>query len=594
MPSFEEMRLIDPIQRALADQNYQTPTPVQDQAIPAALRGEDILAVAQTGTGKTAAFALPILNALGEVNRKARPWRPFALILSPTRELAVQIGDNLAAYSRHLHLRTALVYGGVSQSKQVRVIKRGVHIIVATPGRLLDLMNQGCIKLDQLEHFVLDEADRMMDMGFLPDIKRVIKTLPAERQSLFFSATMPDSIQNIADSLLQKPKEIRIAPESPSVDSIDQYVVHTNKQKKKSVLYTMLKDEAVTQALVFTRTKRMANTLAGQLEKQGFSADAIHGNKSQNARQKSLDRFRRGHTRTLVATDVVARGIDLDSISHVFNYDVPDDAESYIHRIGRTGRAGAKGTAITFVGNDERRWLRSVERLIKKPIEELEVAGSGGSQRSETSGRSRQGDHKQSARGGKPGRNRRASDDSRETSFKNNRRDKSRKNFSDGANDEPRNSRTRKERDNQRSDSNDKRSGKRFDKTRKERDSQRSDSNDMRSGKRFDKTRKERDNQRSGSNDTRSGKRFEKTRNGSQDSHDADERTAKRFEGAIKRVTQKGFGFIASARGSDTYFNQQSLQGVQFRDLEVGIRVSFSIRKGPKGPCAEGVRLVRR
>ena len=542
------MRLIDPIKRALVEEKYETPTPVQAQAIPAALRGEDILAVAQTGTGKTAAFALPILNALGEVNRKARPWRPFALILSPTRELAVQIGDSLATYSRHLHLRTALVYGGVSQSKQVRVIKRGVHIIVATPGRLLDLMNQGSIKLDKLEHFVLDEADRMMDMGFLPDIKRVIKTLPSERQSLFFSATMPKSIQGIADSLLQTPQEIRIAPESPSVDSIDQYVVYTNKQKKKSILYSLLNDGAVTQALVFTRTKRMANTLATQLDRQGFSADAIHGNKSQNARQKSLDRFRRGQTKTLVATDVVARGIDLDSISHVFNYDIPDDAESYIHRIGRTGRAGATGTAITFVGNDERGWLRSIERLIKKPIEALAIAGSEKVESSDHSKRSRQNNRKQTQRGARSGRNQKASEDSRDTTFKNKRRDKTRSKFSDAVKDDSKKHRRRMDGD-----------------------SKPSGSKDMRSRKRPDKNRKR-----------------------SHDSYDADARTAKRYEGAIKRLTRKGFGFIASTRGSDTYFNKQSLQGVHFRDLEVGFRVSFSIRKGPKGPCAEGVRLVRR
>ena len=542
------MRLIDPIKRALAEEKYETPTPVQAQAVPAALQGEDILAVAQTGTGKTAAFALPILNALGKVNRKARPWRPFALILSPTRELAVQIGESLATYSRHLHLRTALVYGGVSQSKQVRVIKRGVHIIVATPGRLLDLMNQGSIKLDKLEHFVLDEADRMMDMGFLPDIKRVIKTLPAERQSLFFSATMPKSIQGIADSLLQKPKEIRIAPESPSVDAIDQYVVHTNKQRKKSILYSMLKDDAVTQALVFTRTKRMANTLANQLEKQGFSADAIHGNKSQNARQKSLDRFRRGQTKTLVATDVVARGIDLDSISHVFNYDIPDDAESYIHRIGRTGRAGATGTAITFVGNDERGWLRSIERLIKKPIEALEIAGSENSDSSNHSQRSRQNNRKKTQRAGRSGRNQKAPEDSRGTTFKNKRRDKTNSTFSDSNKDE----------------------------------SQKH------------KRLKDRDSKQSEYKDIRSRKRPEKNRKRSHNAYDADARTAKRYEGAIKRLTRKGFGFIASARGSDTYFNKQSLQGVRFHDLEIGFRVSFSIRKGPKGPCAEGVRLVRR
>ena len=542
------MRLIDPIKRALAEEKYETPTPVQAQAVPAALQGVDILAVAQTGTGKTAAFALPILNALGKVNRKARPWRPFALILSPTRELAVQIGESLATYSRHLHLRTALVYGGVSQSKQVRVIKRGVHIIVATPGRLLDLMNQGSIKLDKLEHFVLDEADRMMDMGFLPDIKRVIKTLPAERQSLFFSATMPKSIQGIADSLLQKPEEIRIAPESPSVDAIDQYVVHTNKQRKKSILYSMLKDDAVTQALVFTRTKRMANTLANQLEKQGFSADAIHGNKSQNARQKSLDRFRRGQTKTLVATDVVARGIDLDSISHVFNYDIPDDAESYIHRIGRTGRAGATGTAITFVGNDERGWLRSIERLIKKPIEALEIAGSENSDSSNHSQRSRQNNRKKIQRAGRSGRNQKAPGDSRGTTFKNKRRDKTNSTFSDSNKDE----------------------------------SQKH------------KRLKDRDSKQSESKDIRSRKRPEKNRKRSHNAYDADARSAKRYEGAIKRLTRKGFGFIASARGSDTYFNKQSLQGVRFHDLEIGFRVSFSIRKGPKGPCAEGVRLVRR
>ncbi len=364
MKTFKELSLIEPLQKALAEQQYEIPTPIQAKTIPHALKRCDILGCAQTGTGKTAAFALPILNRLGQQNRKAKPKRPFALILAPTRELAVQIGDSFEVYGRHLKLRVALIYGGVNQKRQEQMMSRGSHILVATPGRLLDLMNQGFVKLDELEVFVLDEADRMLDMGFMPDLKRIVRELPDERQSLFFSATLPPKIVELTEKLLVDPVNVNVTPKSRSIDKIDQRIAMVGKKGKQDLLEKILTDGTVERAIVFTKTKRMANQVSTRLERNGISATAIHGNKSQNARQRSLDAFRNNEIAVLVATDVAARGIDIDGVSHVVNYDLPIEPEAYVHRIGRTGRAGAAGIAISFVTNSERAELNAIQKLI--------------------------------------------------------------------------------------------------------------------------------------------------------------------------------------------------------------------------------------
>jgi ATP-dependent RNA helicase RhlE len=368
LKTFEELDLIAPVQRALADEKYETPTPIQAQTIPAALVGRDVLGCAQTGTGKTAAFALPILNRLGQRNRKATPNRPFVLVLAPTRELAIQIGGSFATYGRHLRLRHALVYGGVSQGNQVRALNRGAHILVATPGRLLDLMNQEYIKLDQLETFVLDEADRMLDMGFLPDLKRIISKLPEQRQSLFFSATLPSKIIQLSHRLLRNPVSVNVTPKSTTLEKIEQRVLFVERSGKQALLRDILRADGVERALVFTKTKRTANVLSERLVRSGIAATAIHGNKSQSARQRALEAFRRKQVQVLVATDVAARGIDIDGITHVVNFDLPLEPEGYIHRIGRTGRAGAKGVALSFCCASERRELRAIERLIGQKV----------------------------------------------------------------------------------------------------------------------------------------------------------------------------------------------------------------------------------
>jgi ATP-dependent RNA helicase RhlE len=364
LKSFQELELISALQQALAEESYTTPTPIQAQTIPPALEGRDVLGCAQTGTGKTAAFALPILQRLGRRNRKAQPNHPFVLVLAPTRELAIQIRDSFAAYGRHLQLRTALIYGGVSQVNQIKAINRGAHIVVATPGRLLDLMKQGHIKLDQLEVFVLDEADRMLDMGFLPDIKRIIRHLPEQRQSLFFSATLPPQIVELIQQLLRNPFRVDVTPKQRSVTQIEQKVLHVHRDQKPSLLRDILNRGEVDRTLVFTRTKRGADVVTKQLSKGGIDAAAIHGNKSQNQRQRALDAFRRNQIQVLVATDVAARGIDIDGISHVINYDMPVEPESYVHRIGRTGRAGARGVALSFCTAGERGELKAIEKLI--------------------------------------------------------------------------------------------------------------------------------------------------------------------------------------------------------------------------------------
>ena len=368
MKNFAELDLIAPIQRALTEEKHHTPTPIQAKTIPAALANHDVLGCAQTGTGKTAAFALPILNRLGKQNRRAKPNRPFVLVLAPTRELAIQINQSFAVYGKHLQLRQALVYGGVGQGNQVRALKQGAHILVATPGRLLDLMEQGHIELDYLEVFVLDEADRMLDMGFLPDLKRIIRELPDCRQSLFFSATVPPKISELSSQLLRKPVRVNVSPKTTTVKKITQQVYFVERGGKQALLKKILTRNDVDRAIVFTRTKRGANVLAERLEKAGITAVAIHGNKSQNARQRALDAFRRNQVQVLVATDVAARGIDIDGVTHVVNFDLPIEPECYVHRIGRTGRAGAAGIAISFCSAAERPDLRAIERLIGQKV----------------------------------------------------------------------------------------------------------------------------------------------------------------------------------------------------------------------------------
>ena len=366
--TFEQLALMTPIQRALVEENYATPTPIQAQTIPPAMDGLDVLGCAQTGTGKTAAFALPILHRLGQLNQKPVPNRPQVLVLAPTRELAIQIDESFAAYGRHLRLRRALIYGGVGQGNQVRALDQGAHILVATPGRLLDLMNQGFLQLDQLKIFVLDEADRMLDMGFLPDLKRIIARLPRTRQSLFFSATLPPKIMELAKSLLHDPVNINVTPKSTSVDRIDQQVLFVERSKKLSMLRIILGKPDVYSAIVFTRTKRGANQVAEKLTRHGIEALPIHGNKSQNARQRALEAFRTNKIQVLVATDLAARGIDIDGITHVVNFDLPVEPESYVHRIGRTARAGATGIALSFCSSAEKNELRAIEQFIGRKI----------------------------------------------------------------------------------------------------------------------------------------------------------------------------------------------------------------------------------
>jgi len=362
--TFAELPLCGGIQKAIADAGYTTPTPIQEAAIPHVLAKKDIFGCAQTGTGKTAAFALPILQHLDASRKAAAPTMPRVLVLAPTRELAVQIHDSFREYGRHLAFRSAVIYGGVGQFPQVRAMQRGVHVLVATPGRLLDLMQQGHINLSRVEILVLDEADRMLDMGFMPDLKRIIAAVPRERQSLFFSATIPANVADLADSLLRDPVKVEVTPPSTTVERIEQQVLFVGSSDKRHKLRELLSDATLHQVLIFTRTKRRANDVARQLHESGVTADAIHGNKSQNARQKALDRFRSGRLRVLVATDIAARGLDVDGISHVINFDLPNEPENYVHRIGRTGRAGASGVAISLCDPGERGHLRDIERLI--------------------------------------------------------------------------------------------------------------------------------------------------------------------------------------------------------------------------------------
>jgi ATP-dependent RNA helicase RhlE len=365
LASFSDLGLIEPIQRAVRAESYTTPTPIQAQAIPHLLQGRDLLGCAQTGTGKTAAFALPILQRLAGDGQRPMPRSCRALVLTPTRELAAQIQDSFAVYGRYLKLTHAVVFGGVGQNPQVRALARSVDILVATPGRLLDLMGQGFVRLDRLTVFVLDEADRMLDMGFIHDVQRVIRALPQRRQMLLFSATMPAEIARLADNILTNPVKVAVNPVASTVEQVEQRVMFVERTDKRDLLGRMLKDPAVDRALVFTRTKHGANKVAQELIRIGVNADAIHGNKSQTARTRALERFRTGAGRVLVATDIAARGIDVDSITHVINYDLPNVPESYVHRIGRTARAGRSGVAISFCDAEERACLRDIEALIK-------------------------------------------------------------------------------------------------------------------------------------------------------------------------------------------------------------------------------------
>lgn len=367
--TFKELNLIPSIQSAIDNEGYTSPTPIQEQAIPLALEGNDILGCAQTGTGKTAAFTIPILQLLSQQEQEGQKRRISALILTPTRELAIQIGQSIAVYGKNTNIRHTVIYGGVKQHQQVNSLKNGVDILVATPGRLLDLMQQNYVKLSSLQFFVLDEADRMLDMGFVHDVKRVIKVLPKKRQSLFFSATMPKEIIKLSAEILISPKKIEVTPASKTAETVQQKVYFVDKENKRNLLTHLIKSENIERAIVFTRTKHGADRVVKGLVKDNISAQAIHGNKSQNARQKALSSFKNSETRILVATDIAARGIDIDDLTHMFNFELPNVAESYVHRIGRTGRAGGEGNAISFCDAEERAYLKGIEKLIGFSIE---------------------------------------------------------------------------------------------------------------------------------------------------------------------------------------------------------------------------------
>ena len=366
---FAGLGLSEPLLRALEARDYTVPTPIQAKAIPPLLEGRDLLGIAQTGTGKTAAFALPILQILDGLRHRPRPRMPRALVLAPTRELATQIGESFRAYGSFLRLQTAIVFGGVGQNPQVQALRRGVDILVATPGRLLDLIDQRHCNLGEVEILVLDEADRMLDMGFLPDVRRIVNTLPDERHSLLFSATMPDDITKLAHRMLDRPLRVEATPPAATADRVVQSVWMVEKAQKRNLLTDLLEDPEFVRTLVFTRTKHGADRVERHLKKAGVVAHAIHGNKSQNQRNRALESFRAGKCHVLVATDIAARGIDVRDITHVVNFDLPNIADSYVHRIGRTARAGREGIAISFCDKDERPFLKDIEKLIKQRIE---------------------------------------------------------------------------------------------------------------------------------------------------------------------------------------------------------------------------------
>lgn len=363
---FEELNIIAPILKALKEENYTEPTSIQEQAIPLLLKKNDIMASAQTGTGKTAAFAIPILQHLENGNSNSRKIK--ALVLTPTRELAIQIGESFSTYGKYTTIKNTVIFGGVNQNKQTNAIKNGVDVLIATPGRLLDLMNQGFINLKDIQYFVLDEADRMLDMGFIHDIRKVIAVLPTKRQSLFFSATMPDVIVELSRKILNNPKKIAVTPVSSTAETIQQYLYYTNKSDKKDLLLHILKDPKMDQVLLFDRTKHGADRIVRDLKKNNISAAAIHGDKAQNQRQKALSQFKDKEIHVLVATDIAARGIDIDKLQYVINYDIPNIAETYVHRIGRSGRAGEAGVSISLCEPEENDYLKDIEKLIKQKI----------------------------------------------------------------------------------------------------------------------------------------------------------------------------------------------------------------------------------
>ena len=368
MNEFAGLNLAQPILRAIADEGYTEPTPIQAKSIVPLLAGRDLLGVAQTGTGKTAAFVLPLLHRLAEGKSRAISGRPQALILAPTRELAGQIADSLRSYGRHMRLRSAVVFGGASIRPQINALNRGVHILVATPGRLLDLMNQRHLHLDAVKTFILDEADRMLDMGFIHDVKKIAAKVPSSRQTVLFSATMPKAVQGLASGLLRDPVRIEVAPAATTAEKVEQHVLFVTKEKKRALLGDLMLNKDIERVLIFTRTKRGADRVAKHLDQQGIRTDAIHGNKSQNARQRALRGFRNGHIRALVATDIAARGIDVDGVTHVINFELPHEPDSYVHRIGRTARGGASGIAISFCDREERALLRDIERTIRQDV----------------------------------------------------------------------------------------------------------------------------------------------------------------------------------------------------------------------------------
>lgn len=370
---FKDLEIIEPILRALKEEKYAVPTSIQEKAIPLILDRNDVLGSAQTGTGKTAAFAIPILQHLyNDRQLNNRPRKINALVITPTRELAIQIGESFSTYGKYTGLKNTVIFGGVPQGKQTNALRAGIDILVATPGRLLDLMDQGFIRLKDVEYFVLDEADRMLDMGFIHDIRKIIAKLPIKRQSLFFSATMPDKIVELSKKILDKPKKVAVSPVSSTAETIQQYLYYTNRLDKKDLLLHILRDKKITQVLLFSRTKHGADKIARHLKKKKIEAAAIHGDKAQNQRQKALAQFKDGEVRVLVATDIAARGIDIDRLKYVINYDIPNIAETYVHRIGRAGRAGEEGNSISICEPEENAFIRDIEKLIRKEIEVVE------------------------------------------------------------------------------------------------------------------------------------------------------------------------------------------------------------------------------
>jgi ATP-dependent RNA helicase RhlE len=408
--SFADLGLAEPLLRALDAAKYTVPTPIQARTIPLLLQGRDVLGIAQTGTGKTAAFALPVLQHLAAQNKRAEPKSPRALVLAPTRELAVQIGRSFDTYGRGLGLRLGMVIGGLGFGRQIETLNRGVDILVATPGRLLDLMSQGHCRLANVTFLVIDEADRMFDMGFIKDVRRIVASVAKQRHTLMFSATMPADVAKLAGEVLRNPERVEIAPQGRTVEKVDQSVFFVNSASKRALLSYLLADAALERVIVFTRTKRGANRVAEALEKTGVSSEAIHGNKSQNARQRALDAFSRGRARVLVATDLAARGIDVQGVTHVINYELPAEAESYVHRIGRTARAGASGIALSFCDGSERGQLKSIERLTNQRLAVLQMpanedlpqpVASAAPQRREESDHGERREHR-GPRGGRP------------------------------------------------------------------------------------------------------------------------------------------------------------------------------------------------